>query len=488
MKVKYFSSDKFMKKKSERLKDVETVNPSEYRSFCFRGEGCCNLVISAKRRLDGIRIVWRLAKKRNSAIISPKPKCRMINAFLELFISSFLRSSYLIKAGLVKIAVSDLHHLAKIPALPHNMKLEQFSDLLDNNKHPAQSSRFLLPKQQQSHAIANGGCADDDDGAFVCALQMPDATRIPRPIAFVYGPTITLELKPKQGFLQSHPGIDIDYCNNCILQIEKCHNSEFRAMYDFCPLALYSGVRSRMHAALWSLLREPHRNLRLFVDGNVVHEDGSAFVKDELLSELLFPDSCGAANMDTFVSAICCILAGVADEQREKFRLAEGSVLHDLLTAQLMDTVGMVRAYKLYTGLPISVQHELRKKANLLSRPAGHGFLDFLHKDDPRSLISIRLVEELGITDEMVVAVGDAGYIRVAGLDARPLYFAYSVRIVDLDPKSAKNLENSYNRLMKGIRLIHAHPHIRPRCDSNPGARSQDKLIDQQTQRAAADH
>lgn len=48
---------------------------------------------------------------------------------------------------------------------------------------------------------------------------MLDATRIPRQLSFVYGSTITLEIKPKQGFYQKHPGIDVPYCNNCILQV-----------------------------------------------------------------------------------------------------------------------------------------------------------------------------------------------------------------------------------------------------------------------------
>ncbi|KAL3075594.1 hypothetical protein niasHT_034961 [Heterodera trifolii] len=488
------------KESAERLDNFELVNPNEFRSFCFRGEGCCNLVISAKGRQDGTRIVWRLAKKRNTAIISPKPKCRLLNIFLEMFISPFLCNSYLIKARLVYISVSDLHHLAKIPALPHNMKLEEFSDLFDTSKYPAQSSRFQLAnKRSNNNNIENGRTASApcwSTTAVVPALEMPDATRIPRPVPFACGPTITVELKPKQGFRQAHPGIDLPFCNNCILQIEKCHHSSaFHAMYDFCPLALYSGVRARMQRALRSLLHQPHHNLRLFVDGNVVHEDGCAF-EPHALGAALFPagasDGGGGhgpsdgANIDTFVSAICCILAGVADDRREKFRLTEGSVLNNLLTAQRIDTVGMVRAFELYKSLPDDVQNQLRRKANLLTRSYKSfpslpiNFLEFLEKEDPRSLVeryllaatikdcslmvSIRLVHEHAITNEMISAVGDRGYIRVHGLDGRSFHFAYSIRIVDLDPKSAKNLENSYNRLMAGIRLLNANPHIHPPC------------------------
>lgn len=61
---------------------------------------------------------------------------------------------------------------------------------------------------------------------FISVLQMPDATRIPKRIfnsLVMYGPTITVEIKPKQGFYQKHPNIDIPYCNNCILQVSNAH-------------------------------------------------------------------------------------------------------------------------------------------------------------------------------------------------------------------------------------------------------------------------
>lgn len=43
-------------------------------------------------------------------------------------------------------------------------------------------------------------------------------------------------------------------------------------MYDFCPLDLYSGNFARMKSALGALLKVPHRNLRLFIDGNLVRD------------------------------------------------------------------------------------------------------------------------------------------------------------------------------------------------------------------------
>lgn len=59
-------------------------------------------------------------------------------------------------------------------------------------------------------------------------------------------------------------------------------------MYDFCPLDLFSGNYSRMRKAIHSLFLVPHRNLRIFVDGNLVHSDEKPLEKEHF-SEILFP-------------------------------------------------------------------------------------------------------------------------------------------------------------------------------------------------------
>jgi inositol-pentakisphosphate 2-kinase len=73
-------------------------------------------------------------------------------------------------------------------------------------------------------------------------------------------------------------------------------------MYDFCPLSLYSGNREKMHAALSSLIRDPHRNMRIFVDGDVVHDELQQQICQEALCLLLFPSQ--NADIDTFVSVV----------------------------------------------------------------------------------------------------------------------------------------------------------------------------------------
>ncbi|VDN38279.1 unnamed protein product [Cylicostephanus goldi] len=142
----------------------------------------------------------------------------------------------------------------RIPSLPANLKLEQFDELL------------ALPSDLSFLPLAN----IPRNVLRLTALEMLDATRIPKHLISYIGPTITVEIKPKQGFYQNHLSMDIPYCNNCILQLEKCGSDHFEQMYDFCPLDLYSGNFSRMKSSLEALMKVPHRNLRLFTDGNLV--------------------------------------------------------------------------------------------------------------------------------------------------------------------------------------------------------------------------
>ncbi|KAH7715649.1 Protein Y17G7B.13 [Aphelenchoides avenae] len=438
----------------------DVVDPSDYRGFCLRGEGRNNIVISAKNATDGLRIVWRLAKHRKSATVSFKPKCQLVNAYLEKLIAPFITESYLVKAKIVNLPVGPLHHIAKVPSLPHNLKIDTWEELCDTSKYPHTMSVFPELSGRTAKTVR-----------FISALEMPDATRIPKRIPAMYGPTITVEIKPKQGFSQTHPGVDVPFCNNCILQIEKWKSAAFEHMYDFCPLELYSGDRDRMASAIDSLIRDPHRNLRIFVDGNVVHDDESTLPREEL-EQVMFPGT--QADTNTLTSALCCVLAGVDDDLREPFYLADDSVLAMLLKAQKLDTIGMVKAHEYYQSLPGNVQRQLKNKSNLL-----HGNMSFLEKSDNRSLleryllaatfkdcslmVSVRLVEQ-GVGDNNMLSGQQV--VRVRGRDASspPLCFAYSVRIVDLDPKTSKNLLCAHERLMEGFRIIKANPGIHKQC------------------------
>lgn len=125
-------------------------------------------------------------------------------------------------------------------------------------------------------------------------------------------------------------------------------------MYDFCPLDLFSGNLMKMRSSIKSLIRDPHRNLRIFVNGNVVHEENEILTYDQL-NAICFPNNL-FPNIDVLITAIACILAGVSDDQNKNFILQNDSVLYNLLQAQKIDTIGIVRAYNYFCKLPYNVQ------------------------------------------------------------------------------------------------------------------------------------
>uniref|UniRef100_A0AC34PZK0 Inositol-pentakisphosphate 2-kinase n=1 Tax=Panagrolaimus sp. JU765 TaxID=591449 RepID=A0AC34PZK0_9BILA len=439
---------------------VSVVKIDDYRSFCFRGEGGANFVISAKNAKTGVRIVWRLAKHKKSGQISVKPKCHITNAYMENLIAPLVPERFLIKPKIVIIPLQHVHHLAKIPAMRFNNKIESFKELtVDKDFNSAMS---VLPLNVCAMAINQGI-------RYLAALEMPDATCIAKRLGSMFGPTITVELKPKQGFLQSHPGISAPFCNNCILQIEKWKSAAYDKMYDFCPLDLYSGDFERMKKAINSLIHDPHRNLRIFVNGNTVHSDEEV-LSEEKLNQLLFPD--GNGDVDSLTTAICQVLAGIDDDVSE-FELSNESVLKFLLNVQLMDPIGIVTAHELYQSLSFSQQRKLHDKTRLMRKSLDSFVGTVTHAvglleryffaatlKDCSLMLSLRQVSP----EEVRSSSHAANIIKVRQND--PLYFAYSIKIVDLDPKTPKNLINAYQRFMDGVRIIQENPSLHKPCIS----------------------
>ncbi|KIH51092.1 hypothetical protein ANCDUO_18824, partial [Ancylostoma duodenale] len=236
---------------------VDVVDPRQYRSFCFRGEGRANFVISAKHASSGIRIVWRFAKARKSGLITWKAKSELVNQYMERMVSPFFDSLFLVNPKIIEMRVEDVHQLAKIPSLPANLKLETFDEIV-----ALPSDLSFLPLSNIPRNVLR-----------LSALEMLDATRIPKHLISYIGPTITLE---------------------------KCGSNHYEEMYDFCPLDLYSGNFARMKSSLEALLKVPHRNLRLFIDGNLMHSDESP-LDPALFTPTLFPS--GQGNVDDLLTA-----------------------------------------------------------------------------------------------------------------------------------------------------------------------------------------
>ncbi|KAI8817289.1 inositol-pentakisphosphate 2-kinase [Fimicolochytrium jonesii] len=83
------------------------------------------------------------------------------------------------------------------------------------------------------------------------------------------GLAITVEIKPKWGFLPTSPNITpvkLHTCRYCMHQ----HYKQHTPLSEFCPLDLYSGDHRRVAKAVDALVMCPQNNLRVFVRGDCV--------------------------------------------------------------------------------------------------------------------------------------------------------------------------------------------------------------------------
>ncbi|KAG0328526.1 Inositol-pentakisphosphate 2-kinase [Podila horticola] len=86
-------------------------------------------------------------------------------------------------------------------------------------------------------------------------------------------PSVSVEIKPKWGFLTSSNFIRKDQdikkrkCRFCMYQHHKILSGIEQDLSQYCPIDLFSGHELLVHDALESLVQTPQNNLRLFVDG-----------------------------------------------------------------------------------------------------------------------------------------------------------------------------------------------------------------------------
>ena len=86
-------------------------------------------------------------------------------------------------------------------------------------------------------------------------------------------PTLSVEIKPKCGFIPNSPYIDpsraIKYsvCHYCMLQKSKVKEGKYKRQSKYCPLDLFSRDPQRVMYSLECLVSDPQNNVRVFCDG-----------------------------------------------------------------------------------------------------------------------------------------------------------------------------------------------------------------------------
>ncbi|XP_077541906.1 inositol phosphate kinase 1 isoform X1 [Haemaphysalis longicornis] len=427
----------------------------------FRGEGNANIVVTLKNedRVLRLRKSAAFAEDKISLVGESWQKCHAEADFIERVMKALLGSRFVFPPVLVRLTADNVRLINKA------VQLERPSHRLKKNVREVPTVGLLFPDH--------------------CTL--PSHLR-----KFSEGPVLSIEIKPKQGFLPSPSDVPIDHrvrasvCRFHLAQASKVSKGRVSSLSTYCPLDLFSGCPRRMKNALKELLYHPQNNLRVFKDKELIfseesresldvtlkdffHESSLVSSREDELCHMVtqvlrhpYPDatSIGAETSESSGPQSCptshpctCTTRMKADHQ-----LPRGCVLDRVLRAQRLGCVDVAVVYPLYLKLKDTVKSEraecLKDGYPAPTLPKGLGcqgrqnfetdhafacrkiweFLVALTARDCSIMLSLQRLSPAAPTswEESVVSDSDGQA------------YLFSIAVVDLDPKSVDKLEKVY--------------------------------------------
>lgn len=217
----------------------------------YRGEGNSSIVIALKSHAKVIRLLKKDGKIMKSSqdhhvTQHPMRSIKFIHLIMKPLTDPFLSG----ETELIHLKSDFINHLSKI---------------VEAYRPVHRLDKTLLLDDQYALVM--------DD---LCALPT-NLTRLLQPDDLC-GPTISVEIKPKQGFLPIHRLIMKSSTNeqlsskmkNCCLygstQHLKLSRGRISQTSRYCPINLFSGCPLKMRYALEELIHNPQNNLRVFKD------------------------------------------------------------------------------------------------------------------------------------------------------------------------------------------------------------------------------
>ncbi|KHJ46547.1 hypothetical protein D918_02861 [Trichuris suis] len=373
----------------------------------FRGEGNCHIVIGFER--NGMRYVWRVRKRFGTDAREYLHETSNNSLFCHIM-SRLFDQCFVVLPKLIRV------DLPLLESLPH-------------------FQRYPVPAEWRTSQ------------SRVYAAELPDLCYFTEFCSESTGDTVTVELKPKQGFIPLSLRRISPYCSNCLLQMVKSRNGTYTNMYDFCPLDLYSVDFKRVYRAVSSLAKIPHANMKVFKNGQLVHSNQNSADLDKL-----FGHRCtnGMTQGEDFAKLIAKILTCAYVENSEEYKsvMAKTPLLQHILLLQKQDTEGpfAVAEYikelmkrsgesgdsgRLFAGAPTSV-----KAAAFCSIVAAS-------LRDCSVMITMKIFSRKPETSRLPVFTLPCG-----------CFVVYRMRLIDLDYKTPAKLVSYANRLKDALNLI----------------------------------
>ncbi|XP_050414199.2 inositol-pentakisphosphate 2-kinase [Patella vulgata] len=318
---------------------------------------------------------------------------------------------------------------------------------------------------------------------YTCTQSLSNGTTIIDDTAC--GPTISIELKPKKGFLPQSQYIDKaslrhQVCKYCMHQRLKAREGQWPRPTNYCPLDLFSGNRQRMKHALLGLIHTPQNNLKICKNGVEVYgahkqKDLNLLLKDfftgdarnkylssflDLVIEILLsPRSKGGNSIETlsFNSQVCYNSKYVpkSHSKGDSWKLPIECVLEKIYSVQSLDELDIDGIYPIYQHLQTHLNSYPQHRSNWgLDGPYSEDWLTrSTFTDNSEHLQSAVLKVKKFLISKTVqdcsIMVALQPLVKrpsdmssVINFDEQ--YFRYSISIIDLDPKRFDKIPTYY--------------------------------------------
>ncbi|CAN0872475.1 Inositol-pentakisphosphate 2-kinase [Linum grandiflorum] len=259
------------------------------------------------------------------------------------------------------------------------------------------------------------------------------------------GPCISVEIKPKCGFLPvssfiaERNAVKKTTTRFRMHQALKLCKKEISEISKYSPLDLFSGSKERIHKAIKDLFATPQNNFRVFLNGSLILGGlGGGTSKTSSVIEKSFEDALNGAIQGTEDSRTASLMQLVAET------VHHSGVLDRLLEVQKLDRFdieGAIHAYYNVVSKPCTVCRDLKDAKSM---------------ETVASLHSIPMDESLKIVKDFLIAASakdcslmfsftatdDAhGSIHLPSSSQK---FHYKVNFIDLDLKRLKKIEEYY--------------------------------------------
>ncbi|PQQ16108.1 inositol-pentakisphosphate 2-kinase-like [Prunus yedoensis var. nudiflora] len=374
--------------------------------WVYRGEGAANLVLGYSGSAPAfIGKVMRLQK-------APINGSKFMNSPTALTVHERL-----LWKDTEDIVATSNKELACQLFVKHIMSPLLGSTHVDSGMRVPASKEFLesVEKNVICQRPASRVDAAKVDTQCDSVLLMSDHSLFPRGTHEVE-PCISVEIKPKCGFLPSSKFIDEGNAIKRSItrfrmhQALKLHQGEVSEYSEYNPLDLFSGSKDRIHKAIRDLFSTPQNNFRVFLNGSQIFGGlgGGA-------------DSTDFVTRGKFEDALKCVIQGGDGLRTMSFLLLvaetvhKSGVLDQLLEVQKLDNLDIDGAIHAYY--------------DIISEPCR-----LLLQKDCSLMISFRPRKD-----------GNPGspYNNLY-LDSTNQFFDYKVNFIDLDLKQLKKMEEYY--------------------------------------------